>query len=309
MSHDLVTLILPVHQCEAALEACLRGALEQDYDPLQVWAVDNGSADHSYDVLLDFERRYRKRLFVGRLYGTLNPQGQEEHILDMINPRSTYLQRLVPELVLAPGCVRRSLELLAGDGALRYVAAHADVLLPDGSVRLLPPAHPGDCVLAGPDQMGELLVHGRPAGFASLYRADMFRKIYHEAYVFDHHLDLFHQFVAASMGAVGYLREPQGWIREPAGRGPLQAAPAMAELVERYVFIQGMGTIARRIRRPQVADRLPEALRRLSGQCLDWAERLHQAGDLAAARPYGFLGLAFGAEPEPGTLAWLEGQA
>jgi hypothetical protein len=307
MPNDLVTLILPVFQCEAALEACLRGALEQDYDPLQVWAVDNGSSDHSYDVLLDFERRYRRRLFVGRLYGTLNPHGLDEHILRMINPRSTYLQRLVPALVLAPGCVRRSLELLAGDGALRYVAAHADSLLPDGSVRPLPPAHPADCVLAGPDQMGDLLVHGRPAGFASLYRAEMFRKIYDEAYVFDHHLDLFHQFVAASMGEVGYLREPQGWLRQPPECGPLQGAPGMTELVERYVFIQGMGTIARRIRRPQVADRLPEALRQLSGQCLDWAERLRQTGDLATARRYGFLGLAFGAEP--GSLAWLEEQA
>ncbi len=60
MSLPRVSVIVPVYNAQATLEACLRSIVSQDYpaDALQVLVVDNGSSDASADII----GRYRHRI-------------------------------------------------------------------------------------------------------------------------------------------------------------------------------------------------------------------------------------------------------
>lgn len=294
VKNPLVTIIIPASQCEAQLPRCLKAALEQDYDNLQIWAVDNFSTDHTYDVLMDLEKHYRNRLFVARLYSRFNGYGLNQRILGMTNPRSLYLQVLQPSQLLEPGCVSQSLAVLESEVAVKYVTAHVDTLASDGTVRVSPSAFPEDCVIPGAERMLDLLLDRGPRLFASLYRSEMYGRGYGEAYVFDAYLEMFHQFIAASMGEVGYLRRTQCLVRESPAEVLPDPAQSMKVLVERYVLIQAFCTIARRIGKDEVAGQLPQAVQRLGAQCRALAARFLGAGDPEAAQRCEFLGMAFG---------------
>ena len=62
MTAPLVSILIPAYNQAQFLPETLSSALEQDYDNLEVVIADDGSRDHSAEVINDFARRYPKRL-------------------------------------------------------------------------------------------------------------------------------------------------------------------------------------------------------------------------------------------------------
>lgn len=54
MDNPLVSVIIPVYNCERYLGAAIQSALDQSYSPLEVIVVDDGSDDHSAEVAKQF---------------------------------------------------------------------------------------------------------------------------------------------------------------------------------------------------------------------------------------------------------------
>jgi glycosyltransferase involved in cell wall biosynthesis len=53
-SYPVVSVIIPVYNCERYAEEAIRSVLAQDYEPLEVVVVDDGSTDQSADVAKSF---------------------------------------------------------------------------------------------------------------------------------------------------------------------------------------------------------------------------------------------------------------
>ncbi|MBE5776371.1 MAG: glycosyltransferase [Clostridiales bacterium] len=53
-----VTVIVPVHNAEATLHACVDSILAQDYPNLEVLLIENGCTDKSIEICCDYDRRY-----------------------------------------------------------------------------------------------------------------------------------------------------------------------------------------------------------------------------------------------------------
>lgn len=47
----IVSILVPVYNCEDYLEKCLNSVINQTYDNLQIVAIDDGSKDNSWDIL------------------------------------------------------------------------------------------------------------------------------------------------------------------------------------------------------------------------------------------------------------------
>ena len=51
-------MIVPVYNAESYLRTCLDSILQQTLENIEILAVDDGSKDHSAEILRDYEKNY-----------------------------------------------------------------------------------------------------------------------------------------------------------------------------------------------------------------------------------------------------------
>ena len=57
MQLPLVSIIVPIHNSEKTLNRCIDSILNQDYQELEVFLVDDGSGDGSLAICRDYAKR------------------------------------------------------------------------------------------------------------------------------------------------------------------------------------------------------------------------------------------------------------
>jgi glycosyltransferase involved in cell wall biosynthesis len=57
---DKVSIVIPVYNAQEFLEECIKSALNQTYDNIEIIAVDDGSTDHSPEIL----KRYSDKIMI-----------------------------------------------------------------------------------------------------------------------------------------------------------------------------------------------------------------------------------------------------
>ena len=67
--HDpgLVSVIVPAHNQERFLRECLQSVIDQDYRPLEIIIVDDGSTDGSGEIIEEFRKTRREGVAVKSL--------------------------------------------------------------------------------------------------------------------------------------------------------------------------------------------------------------------------------------------------
>lgn len=87
-SNPLVSVIIPVYNCEKYLAQAIESVLEQDYHPLEVIIIDDGSTDQSSQIAKDFLPRVKyyfqenQGLAASLNQGVLLSQGEYLSFLD-----------------------------------------------------------------------------------------------------------------------------------------------------------------------------------------------------------------------------------
>lgn len=291
--HPLVTLLVTPQNDAATLARCLQSALSQTYENLQVLALDNCSSDESYDILLDFERRYRDRLYTGRTYIKVSPSEHRSRCLAMMNSRTRYLQYLGTDEVLSPTYASRCVDHFLSNEGVGFVSVHADLLEPAGQTREAAPHRASDCVIPGEDEMASFMETGFELQALHMFRTQTFRLSLDETARFNRFPHWLPLVMAASISDHGFIREPlalRGDERSVLGD---QFVPDLPELFEHYLFLQAFAEIASRLGKDRIAAALPQALRRLSLSCIRSGRLLKGQENEPGARKYLSLALAF----------------
>src|SRR3990167_6484928 len=60
IQRPLVSILLPVHNCERFLDDCLKSLVSQSYRQIEIIAIDDKSSDNSLKILKSFAKRYKK---------------------------------------------------------------------------------------------------------------------------------------------------------------------------------------------------------------------------------------------------------
>ena len=59
-----VSVIIPIYNMERYLKECLDSVLNQTLKEIEIICIDDGSTDHSHEILLDYRERYANILLV-----------------------------------------------------------------------------------------------------------------------------------------------------------------------------------------------------------------------------------------------------
>ena len=62
MKQALVSIIIPVYNAESYLERCLDSVLNQDYTPIEIVLVNDGSTDRSLSICEKYEKKYSGKI-------------------------------------------------------------------------------------------------------------------------------------------------------------------------------------------------------------------------------------------------------
>lgn len=60
MNHPLLSVIIPIYKAERYLRRCLESVLSQSYTNIEVFCVDDGSPDHSAEILEEYAARDKR---------------------------------------------------------------------------------------------------------------------------------------------------------------------------------------------------------------------------------------------------------
>ncbi len=293
MDKPLVAIMIPTYNDSGTLKRCLRSALEQDYENLMVVALDNRSEDGTYDILVDFERQYRDRLYTGRTFARLISHEHRRRCLDLINPRSRFVQYLNAAGVLLPTYVSHCVELFESNEQIGCVMTHADVLHPSGSIEPAPGYYPGDCVIAGDTQMESFMARGLEVNAVQLYRIEVYNLSLAEKLVFKRFPDWLPLVMASSISNLGYIHETLAFRGDSAAIQGERFIANVEDLLEHYIFLQAFNTIAARLERHEVCEQFPSALKRLGMECVRSSRLSLEAGEPLKARSCLSLALAY----------------
>lgn len=58
MDKSLVSIIIPVHNCETYIEECLNSIVNQTYKNIEIVVVDDGSTDRTFDICTNFQKTH-----------------------------------------------------------------------------------------------------------------------------------------------------------------------------------------------------------------------------------------------------------
>lgn len=296
MDRPLVTIMIPTRNNASTIARCLASVLEQDYDNLLVSALDNQSTDDTYDVLVDFERRYRRRMITGRTYGAVSQNELRARCQGMSSPRGRFVQFIDPNDVLLPSYVSRSVDLLASSPKVGCVLAHADVVLPSGDLQVTRPFRPTDEIISGERMMATLMADGFGMNVVQMYRSEVFHLYWAEGRVFNRLPVYLPLVMASTISDFAYFRDGLARRGDEETIAGDRFVPSLEQMFEHYLFLNAFNGIAARYKRNEVCALFPKAVQRLGHSCVRAGGVALDAGDIAAAR--GLLSQALAFAPE-----------
>jgi hypothetical protein len=293
MEKPIVTIMIPTYNHQGTLGRCLQSAVDQDYENVRIAAMDNKSDDGSYDVILDFEKRYRDRVYTGRLFSQVSQWDHWGRCFSITNPRTRYIYHLQPTHVLAPSFISRAIERFESNENLGCVLVQADVLHPTGQATDAPPLFPEGCTIPGDVMMESLMRSGLDIPAEPVYRRETYLLAHHEGLIFNRFPRWLPLLMASSISDFGYIREPLARQGDPKSVQGRSHVPSLEAFFEHYLFLQSFCTIAARLKREAIGRQFPAALRHLSLDCVRCARVLLEQDSAPAAKTYLSLSQAF----------------
>ncbi|EKD65488.1 MAG: Glycosyl transferase family 2 [uncultured bacterium] len=107
----LVSIILPVHNCEEYLSEALRSLLKQSYKNIEIIAVDDCSKDNSFKILKTFAKKYKKV----RAYKNVKKYGTAvtlNRLIKKVKSKSKFIAFMDPSDISSLHRIKRQVQYL-----------------------------------------------------------------------------------------------------------------------------------------------------------------------------------------------------
>jgi glycosyltransferase involved in cell wall biosynthesis len=105
----LVSILLPVHNCERFLTDCIKSLIKQSYRQIEIIAIDDKSSDNSLKILRTFAKRHKKV----RIYRNIKRYGIVMTLNRLLRKaKGDYIAFMSAKDISKPQRIKRQIEFL-----------------------------------------------------------------------------------------------------------------------------------------------------------------------------------------------------
>lgn len=293
----LVSLCIFNYNYGHYLRQCFDSAIAQTYDNIEINFSDNSSTDESWDIALEYARRYP-----GKFTVTCNRRnfGTDANFANCyLNIRGKYYMQLCSDDAIKPDFVEKCVASLESHPDAGFAMVHRAIMDHDGNISNEPPFYNQSCIIQGPEQAAVYMMAAvNPSVSQIMYRLmATYMKSAEGGIATRWYGQRILDFNICCEYPIIYINEPLLFHRLHSHNDSSRAADNLMEVIGPYVLQHQFADMASRIdNMDKVVERLPRSLQKLSHLCLRYSLRALSANHEKNALRYFHLAAAITSE-------------
>lgn len=288
----LVSILIFNYNYGRYLRECFESVLAQTYDNIEINFSDNASTDGSWEIALEYQRRYPNIFFVARNRQNFGADANFNNI--WVNARGRYFVELCSDDALLPDFTKSCVNALESNLDAAFALVHRAILDEQGKRIDEAPFYNQTCKIPGPAQAAVYMMAAvNPAISQIMYRRMMthgksatggLAARYYGTRIMDFNLCCEYPIV--------YINNPLMLHRLHLGNDSFRAADNMMEVIGPYVLNLQFSDTAATYGHQSVIERFPAAVGKIARLALRYSVRALIAGSEKNALKYFHLSAA-----------------
>ncbi|MGA2223297.1 MAG: glycosyltransferase family 2 protein [Syntrophobacteraceae bacterium] len=291
LNKPLVSILCYNYNYGRYLRQCLESVFAQTYENIELCFSDNGSTDDSWDIALEFARKYPEKMHITRNRKNFGPDDNFANCKRMMSGK--YYVNFCSDDALAPEFVERCVNALEEHNAGLAIVNRAII---DEHCRRTeePPFYSQSCIIRGEEQAAVYMMAGvNPSVSQIMYRRSVadsrsatgaLVSRYYGTRILDFNISVDFD--------IAYIKEPLLLHRLHSQSDTNQADTNLLPVIGLYVLNHQFADIASVRNLKKVTDRLPQSLDKLAHLGVRYSVRSLLANDEQAALRYFHLAMA-----------------
>ncbi|NVN89008.1 MAG: glycosyltransferase family 2 protein [Desulfuromonadales bacterium] len=288
----LVSILCYNYNYGRYLRQCLESIFTQTYENFELCFSDNASTDESWEIALEFAKKYPEKMHLTRNRKNFGPDANFANCYRTM--RGKYFVNFCSDDVLAPEYIERCVNALETHTNAGMVIANRAIIDEDGKRTDEAPFYNQSCIIPGEEQAAVYMMAGiNPSVSQIMYRRDVVHgrtntgalgARYYGTRIFD--------FNISTDFDVAYIKEPLLLHRIHSQSDTSQADANLMPIVGLYVLNHQFADIASVRNLTKVTGRLPQSIDKLANLAVRYSVRSLLAKDERTSRRYYHLAMA-----------------
>jgi glycosyltransferase involved in cell wall biosynthesis len=274
------------------LRECIESVVSQTYENIEICFSDNASDDQSWDIALEYAKRYPHNITVTRNRKNFGSDANFANCF--LNVRGKYYIELCSDDALAPTYVSQCVRVMEAWPTAGFAMVHRSIIDEMGRVVEEAPFYNTSCLIPGPEQAAVYMMAAvNPSISQVMYRRLMSAGMSTPGGIATQWYGTrLKDFRMCCEFPMIYLNQPLLLHRVHTQSDSSRATENLMEIIGPYVLQHQFAEIAMLKEMGSVADRLPMALEKLGRLSLRYSARAICAGNNAVGKKYYHLALA-----------------
>ncbi|MGO9022645.1 MAG: glycosyltransferase family 2 protein [Syntrophobacteraceae bacterium] len=296
LNRPLVSILCYNYNYGRYLKQCLDSVFAQTYENIELCFSDNASTDDSWDIALEFARKYPEKMHITRNRKNFGPDANFANCRR--NMQGEYFVNFCSDDVLEPEYVERCVNALEAHPDAGFALVNRAIIDENGRRTEEPPFYNQSCIIPGEEQAAVYMMAGiNPSVSQIMYRNSIVDgrnatgalvSRYYGTRILDFNISVDFDIV--------YIKEPLLLHRLHSQSDTNQADTNLLPVIGLYVLNHQFADIASVRNLKKVTNRLPQSIDKLAGLAVRYSVRSLLARDEQAALRYFHLAVAFNSQ-------------
>lgn len=290
MNTGLVTIIIPVYNCEKYIREAVESVLAQTYKNIEIVISDNQSTDNTYKIVSEYAQKYAEKINVFR--NPVNLGGGTQNILGvmpfLLQGNSEFFYFFSGDDVMYPDCIERCMKVMRDYPTTGLVMIERDEIDDGGSPIKYFPFYDRSFFCKGEDHLPVLMMSGVTVLSQVLVRVSAYRNYGIDCIsdIYDIPTDWHLNFSLATVSDTVYLRKPGIAYRVHGGNETFSNIRIQLQIIEHYQMIIEFARVAKIKNHIKAFEREKEAITHFADMSLRYSTEMINAGYEDTAKDY-----------------------
>lgn len=290
----LITVAIPNYNYGHYLRHCLDSVLNQTYSNFEVYFRDNNSTDESYEIALEYRKKFEKRgVYFNVSENKRNVGSDKNSQLAVRDYEGEFVYTLASDDAIKPEFLEKCVQVFLDYPNVGSVFVNREEIDEKGKITQTIPFYNQNCIIPGESQAAVYMMAGIGIPAQRMARLTVFSKTKQYRRIWNVAGDWYENFLYAMAGDVAYLTDSLVQYRVHSGNETNESERRLLGIFEHYQLIHSFVDVSKAFGMKKPAERYQEAVEKLGSMCLRYALKMLQNDDNITAKRYLLLAPVF----------------